>query len=442
MRDGFLPFAAPDIDQAELNEIKEALDSGWITTGPKAERFEQEFARFVGSKYAIAVNSCTAALHLALQATGLQAGDFVLTTPYTFAATAEVIRHLNGTPLLVDVDPDTLNMDPRALAETIDDLEGCLAAGGKPKTAGVDRIIGNGSSSGRKESLAANRDKRRSIAKAVIPVHLAGQPCEMDAINAVAADYQLAVIEDAAHALPAAYKSQRIGGVGRGGKRQAVCFSFYATKTLTTGEGGMLTTDNPEWAHSFRMMSLHGISQDAWKRYSSEEHWYYDIIAPGYKYNMSDIAAAMGLAQLKKAERMWERRKEIAQRYSEAFAHDSAFQLPTVRPDVEHAWHLYMLRLNSEHLSIDRAQFISALKRRNIGVSVHFIPLHLHSYYRDLYGYQPEDFPVAYREYQREISLPIYSKMSNRDVQDVIDAVTEVANSNRKRETIDAVIGF
>ncbi len=260
MRDGFLPFAVPDIDQAELNEIKEALDSGWITTGPKAERFEQEFARFVGSKYAIAVNSCTAALHLALQATGLQAGDFVLTTPYTFAATAEVICHLNGTPLLVDVDPDTLNMDPRALAETIDDLEGCLAAGGKPKTAGVDRIIGNGSSTGRKESLAANRDKHRSIAKAVIPVHLAGQPCEMDAINAVAADYQLAVIEDAAHALPAAYKNQRIGGAGSGGKRQAVCLSMYATKTLTTGEGGMFINDNPEWAIISRMMSLDVIS--------------------------------------------------------------------------------------------------------------------------------------------------------------------------------------
>ncbi len=203
----------------------------------------------------------------------------------------------------------------------------------------------------------------------------------------------------------------------------------------------MLTTDNREWAESFRIMSLHGISKDAWKRHSSEEHWYYEIIAPGYKYNMSDIAAAMGLAQLKKAERMWKRRREIAQRYNRAFADHPAFQLPTVRPNVEHAWHLYMLRLNLEHLSIDRTQFISALNKRNIGVGVHFIPLHLHPYYRDTYGYKPEDFPVAYREYQREISLPIYSKMSNRDVQDVIEVVTEVANKSRDG-SIDAVIGF
>ena len=292
MRVGSLPFALPDIDQAELNEIKEALDSGWLTTGPKAHRFEQEFAHFVGSKYAVAVNSCTAALHLALQATGLQAGDFVFTTPYTFAATAEVIRHLNGTPVFVDVDPDTLNMDPYALAKTIDDLECCLT-GGKPKTAAVDRVIENGLNIGGKESFTACKDKRKSIARAVIPVHLAGQPCEMDAINTVAADYRLAVIEDAAHALPAAYKNRRIGGATGEGRRQVVCFSFYATKTLTTGEGGMLTTDNPEWAHSFRMMSLHGISQDAWKRYMADGSWYYEIVAPGYKYNMNDIAAGM-----------------------------------------------------------------------------------------------------------------------------------------------------
>ena len=203
----------------------------------------------------------------------------------------------------------------------------------------------------------------------------------------------------------------------------------------------MLTTDNREWAESFRNMSLHGISTDTWKRYSSEGQWYYEIIAPGYKYNMSDIVAAMGLAQLKKTERMWKRRKEIAQRYNEAFAHHPAFQLPTVLSNLEHAWHLYMLRLNLEHLSIDRAQFISALNKGNIGVSVHFIPLHLHPYYRDTYGYEPEDFPVAYEEYQREISLPIYSKMSDRDVQDVIEIVTEIANKNRDG-SIDAVIGF
>ncbi len=441
MRDVFLPFAVPDLDQAELNEIKEVLDSGWITTGPKAERFEQEFADFVGSKDAIAVNSCTAALHLALQATGLQPGDFVLTTPYTFAATAEVIRHLNGIPVFVDVDPDTLNMDPHALAKTIEDLERCLDVGGEPATIAVSRVIENGLNSGRKESLEAHKDKRRSIARAIIPVHLAGQPCEMDSINAVASEYRVAVIEDAAHALPAAYKSQRIGGAAKGVKRQAVCFSFYATKTLTTGEGGMLTTDNLEWAENFRMMSLHGISKDAWKRYSSDGQWYYEIIAPGYKYNMSDIVAAMGLAQLKKTERMWKRRKEIAQRYNEAFAHHPAFQLPTVLSNLEHAWHLYMLRLNLEHLSIDRAQFISALNKGNIGVSVHFIPLHLHPYYRDTYGYEPEDFPVAYEEYQREISLPIYSKMSDRDVQDVIEIVTEIANQNRDG-SVDAVIGF
>lgn len=379
-REAFLPFALPDIDDAELTQIKEALESGWVTTGPKTHQFEAEFAAYVGAKHAIAVNSCTAAMHLALEAIGLQRGDEVITTPYTFAATAEVIRYFDARPVFVDVDIHDLNVRPDLLEAAI-----------TPQT------------------------------RAIIPVHIAGLPAEMEDILDVAQRHNLPVIEDAAHAFPTSYKGQMIGSLS-----SFTCFSFYATKTITTGEGGMICTDDDVWAERCRTMALHGISKDAWKRYTAEGSWYYEIVAPGYKYNMTDIAAGMGLAQLRKAKRMHERRGEIAARYNQAFASLSELQIPHDRSDSQHAWHLYMLRLNLEHLSIDRAQFADELKRRHIGISVHFIPLHLHPYYRETYAYRPEDFPVASQEYLREISLPIYSKMSDLDVQDVIDAVLEV----------------
>jgi dTDP-4-amino-4,6-dideoxygalactose transaminase len=384
-RKEFLAFAVPDLDGQELEGIREALACGWITSGPKARQFEEEFARFVGTRNAVAVNSCTAAMHLALEAIGLKEGDEVVTTPFTFAATSEVIRYFGARPVFVDVDPSSLNMDPSMIE---------------------DVVTGN--------------------TKAILPVHIAGLPADMSAIAEAAQKHDLRIIEDAAHAFPTKYEGRTIGSIG-----DITCFSFYATKTITTGEGGMICTDNDTWAERCRIMSLHGISKDAWKRYTAEGSWFYEIVAPGFKYNMTDIAAAMGVAQLRKAQIMTARRTEIAQRYNRAFEGLPELQIPADRSDCEHAWHLYMLRLQLDRLRIDRARFAEELKKRNIGISVHFIPLHIHPYYREMYGYKPEDFPVAYREYLREISLPIYSKMSDQDVEDVIGAVGDIVRMYR-----------
>lgn len=384
-RSSFLHFALPDTDETEINEMAEAIRSGWVTTGPKTRQFEQEFAAVVEARHAIAVNSCTAAMHLALEAIGLQQGDEVITSPYTFAATAEVVTYFQAKPVLVDICPTDLNINP-------DQIE------------------------------AAVTERTRAI----IPVHIAGLPAELDAIYTIADKHGLTVIEDAAHAFPAKYKGRTIGAAAVGGQRSAVCFSFYATKTITTGEGGMICTDDEALAERCRLMALHGISKDAWKRYTAEGSWYYEIIAPGYKYNMTDVAAAMGLAQLRKAERMWQRRREIARRYNEAFSALPELRIPADRADCQHAWHLYILRLNLDWLRLDRAQFIQELKQLNIGASVHFIPLHLHPYYHHAYGYRPTDFPVAFSEFQRVVSLPIYSKMSDEDVADVIQAVSSL----------------
>ena len=449
-----LPFALPDLDGAELTEIKEALDSGWITTGPKTHRFEEAFAAYVGAAHAVAVNSGTAAMHLALEAIGLRRGDLVLTTPYTFAATAEVIRYFDAVPVFIDIDPKTFNMDVAQLAQAVQDL--CV--GGRAAHRWLPPTLRNPQCPKRRGTLSATCiESSRSIRnpKSIIPVHIAGLPADLDAIYPIAAQHNLAVVEDEAHALAAQYNGQMIGSPNpqcpkRRGTLSAtcterqprvasrsipnpqfVCFSFYATKALTTGEGGMICTDDAELAERCRIMALHGISKDAWKRYTAEGSWYYEIIAPGYKYNMTDVAAAMGLAQLVKVERMWRRRREIAGRYNEAFKAMPELQVPHDRPDCQHAWHLYMLRLNLERLRIDRARFIEELKGRKIGTSVHFIPLHLHPYYRDTYGYRPEDFPVAWREYQREVSLPIYSRMSDADVQRVIEAVQETVQAHR-----------
>jgi dTDP-4-amino-4,6-dideoxygalactose transaminase len=395
MRNRFLPFAVPDVDRSELNEIKEALDSGWVTTGPKTRQFEAEFAAAVGAKHAVAVNSCTAAMHLALEAIGLQRGDEIITTPYTFAATAEVVRYFDARPVFVDICPADFNINPDLI-----------------------------------KAVVTNRTK------AIMPVHIAGLPADLDAIYAIAARHNLAVVEDAAHAFLAKYKGQFIGQDLDSDLTfhfpRFTCFSFYATKTITTGEGGMICTDNDALAERCRMMALHGMSKDAWSRYTAKGSWYYEIIAPGYKYNMTDIAAAMGLAQLRKAGHMWQRRQEIAMRYNDAFGPLPELQIPVNRADCQHAWHLYILRLNLDRLRINRAQFIEELKQLNIGTSVHFIPLHFHPYYRETYGYDPTDFPVAFKEFQRVISLPIYSKMSGEDVEDVVDSVSRVVNRWRK----------
>lgn len=381
MRENFLPFALPDTGETEVAAVSDVIRSGWLTTGTHVRAFEAKFAKYVGARHAIAVNSCTAAMHLALEALKIQPGDKVLTTPYTFAATAEVIRYLGADPLFVDVRPDTLNLDVEQVARAL----------------------------------------REHRVAAIIPVHIAGEPCDLDGLRAVAGD--IPVIEDAAHALPTKLGSRIIGNLST-----FTCFSFYATKTLTTGEGGMITTDDDALADRCRIMSLHGINRDAWKRYTSEGTWRYEIVAPGYKYNLTDIAAAIGLVQLEKLEPMWKRRVEIARRYDDAFRVRPELQLPTRAPDNQHAWHLYMLRIDNARLTGGRDVFMQELRRHNIGASVHFIPLHLHAYYREAYDLQPSDFPIATREFEREISLPIYSRMTDRDVEDVITAVLEIAD--------------
>ena len=399
-KDSFLPFSVPLIEEDEIKEVLETLRSGWITTGPKVNEFETEFGKYIGCKHAISVNSCTAALHLALDAIGIGEEDEVITSPMTFAATAEVIRYFKAKPLFIDIQNDTMNMDVNKLEETVER---------KRKDGTLGRV------------------------KGIIPVHYGGYPCRMDAITRVARENSMMVVEDAAHAFPCFYRGKVIGTIG-----DMTCFSFYATKCITTGEGGMITTDNDEWAERIRIMRLHGISKDAWKRYTSEGNWYYEILAPGYKYNLTDPAAALGVTQLRKANRMWERRKAIASYYTNAFKEMSEIETPLANDvwesdhGTKHSWHLYALKLKEDYLSIKRDRFIEELKGRGIGTSVHFIPLHIHPYYRETYGYKPEDFPVAYETYKRIISLPIYAKMSDGDAQRVVQAVKEVVTLYRK----------
>lgn len=382
----FLPFHVPAITEDEIQAVVETMRSGWLTTGPKVKQLEGDFARYVGSRYAVAVNSGTAALHLALDAIGLRAGDEVILPTMTFAATAEVVRYFNATPVLVDCQSDTLNIDPQRIERAI-----------TPKT------------------------------KAIIPVHFAGHPCDMDAIMEIARAHKLAVIEDAAHALPARYYGRMVGTIG-----DITCFSFYATKTITTGEGGMATTENPEWAERMRLMSLHGISKDAWKRYTAEGSWYYEILFPGYKYNLTDIAAAIGVEQLKKCDAFWVQRQHYATCYGKAFRDVPGISAPQGADCGQHAWHLYVIQLELERLRIDRNHFIELLKEHQIGTSVHFIPLHLHPYYRDLYGYRCEDFPRASAAYDRILSLPIYPRLTSADVQRVIGVVSSLVKEYRR----------
>jgi dTDP-4-amino-4,6-dideoxygalactose transaminase len=382
----FLPFHRPDIGDAEIRAVVETLKSGWLTTGRKVKAFEEQFAQYVGSKYAVAVNSGTAALHLALDAVGLEEGDEVIVPTMTFAATAEVVLYFKAKPVLVDCQPDTFNLDPAKLEAAI-----------------------------------------TSKTKAIIPVHIAGQPCEMDEILRIAKKHSLKVIEDAAHALPASYRGRSIGTIG-----DITCFSFYATKTITTGEGGIATTNSPEWANRMRVMSLHGISLDAWDRYTDKGSWYYEIIRPGYKYNLTDIAAALGIEQLKRCEQFYQARRRIAAQYDEAFRHLPEVQIPNCTEDVQHAWHLYVIQLNLERLKINREEFIKALKSQNIGTSVHFIPLHLHPFYHDTFGYTPKDFSSASAAFERIVSLPIYPKMTYGNVRDVIGAVRILIQEYRR----------
>jgi perosamine synthetase len=382
----FLPFHVPQIEEDDIRAVREVMESGWITTGPKAVKFEEEFARFVGARHAIAVSSGTAALHVALEAIGLGEGDEVVLPTLTFAATAEAVAYCKARPVLVDCEPDTFNLDPVLAERAI-----------TPRT------------------------------RAIVPVHFAGHPCDMTRLLRIARKHGLRVIEDAAHALSARYKGKMVGAFG-----DMTCFSFYATKNITTGEGGLTTTEDDAWAERMRVMRLHGISKDAWKRYTAEGSWRYEILAPGFKYNLTDMQAAMGLSQLAKCQTMWARRTSLAQRYSEALGGVDTFEIPSARSDVQHAWHLYVIRVRPGELRIHRDRVIEELKARGIGTSVHFIPLHLHPYYRDRWGYRPGDFPVAEDYFERCISLPLYSAMSGEDQTRVIDALTEIASIYRR----------
>lgn len=393
-REEFLPFALPSIGEEEIAEVVDTLRSGWVTTGPKVKRFEADFSAYTAASHALGVNSCTAGLHTALAALGIGRGDEVIVPTLTFCATANVVVHLGATPVLVDIDSD-FQIDPVAVEKSI------------------------------------TRDTR-----AIMPVHYAGQACDLDAIYEIAAQHKLAIVEDGAHAVGTTYHGERIGSdllaSGYPHLRRATAFSFYANKNMTTGEGGMITTADDQLASEMRVLSLHGMSKDAWKRYAEPGSWFYEVVDAGYKNNMTDIAAALGIHQLRRLDGFIRARQRYARMYDEAFAGLDALETPITHPDRNHVYHLYAIRLNRERLTINRAEFINQLKELKIGASVHFIPVHLHPFYRDRFGYRRGDLPRAEAVYDSILSLPLYPSMSARDVNDVIEAVHHISSTNRR----------
>ena len=377
----FIPFSRPWIDETEIEAVSQVLASKWISTGARVCEFERAFAEYLGVKHAIAVSSCTAALHLSLVVTGIGAEDEVITTPYTFTATAEAIRYVGAKPVFVDICPETLNIDVTKIEQAI-----------TPRT------------------------------KAIMPVHIAGLPCDMDALRQICQTHNLVLIDDAAHAIPTKYKGQYIGTLG-----DLSAFSFYANKNITTGEGGMITTNNDTFAEPLRTMRLHGIDKDAWARQSRRSIWRYDITTEGYKYNMTDIQAAMGLCQLMKLNKLHERRQNFAHIYQTELAKVSQISTPFVPDDSsEHAWHLYIIQLNTG----DRDEFVEALREENIECSVHYIPLHLFEFYQKQYGYSVGDFPRAEEAFERVVSLPLYPGLTESDVHLVVDTIRSVLRSS------------
>jgi dTDP-4-amino-4,6-dideoxygalactose transaminase len=377
VRDSFLGFGTPLIEDAEINEVVESLRAGWLVTGPKVARFEAMFQQYIGAQHARAVNSCTAALHLSLLVSGIKPGDEVITTPMTFCATVNTIVHAGATPVLVDCDRDTLLIDPQRIEDAI-----------TPRT------------------------------RAIVPVHLCGRPCNMDAIMDIAARHNLIVIEDAAHAIETVYKGRKIGNIGH-----LTAFSFYATKNVVTGEGGMVTTNNSDFADKIKVYALHGMSKDAWKRFSKEGYKHYQVVFPGFKYNMMDLQAALGLHQLGRVDRNLQRRNSIWKMYNDAFA-QLPIQLPAPdEPDTVHGRHLYPLMVDKDRSGVTRDEFLQRLHEMNIGAGVHYIGVHLHPYYQDRFGYQPEDFPNATWVSDRTVSIPFSPKLTDGDVADVIAAV-------------------
>ena len=386
IRDSFLVFGQPLIGEEEIREVVDTLKSGWLGTGPKVHKFEEDFKDYIGCRHALALNSCTAGLFLALETVGVGAGDEVITTPMTFAATGNVVIHHGATPVFVDVDRHTMNIDPDLIESAI-----------------------------------------TSRTKAIMPVHMTGRPCKMDEIMDIAHRHSLYVIEDAAHAIETWYGDRKVGDIS-----DITVFSFYVTKNVVTGEGGMITTGNDDWAEEMRIKSLHGISKDAWKRYSSEGFQPYETIYPGYKFNMMDIQAALGIHQLARVEESLKVRERHWRRYNQAFEDMPEIITPLEEEGIKHARHLYTILIRPEMLTIDRNQFIEALKAENIGSGVHFVALHLHEYYRNTFGYRRGDFPSAEFISDRTISLPMSAKLSDKDVDDVIAAVKKVVQQHTR----------
>ena len=387
VRKRFLVFGKPKITKAEIIEVLKTIKSGWLGTGPKTKQFEEDFKKYIGAKHAIALNSCTAGLHLALDVLGIKDGDEVITTPLTFSSTANVIVHHHAIPVFADIDPLTWNIDPQQI-----------------------------------EAKVTNKTQ------AIIPVHLHGRPCNMDAINKIARKYNLYIVEDAAHAAEAIYKNKKIGTIS-----DFTAFSFYVTKNIMTGEGGMLTTANDKWAEEARIRSLHGISKDAWKRYSAEGFKPYETIYPGYKYNMMDLVASFGIHQLTNVNDNLKLRNNYWGMYESVFHNDPLLTTPALEEkNTVHARHLYALLLQIEKLKITRNQFIEALRQEGIGSGIHFTPLHLHKFYRETYGYKTGDFPNSEFVGERVISLPLSPALTKADVNDVIKAVLKLLSYFKK----------
>lgn len=379
-KDNFLIFGSPAIEEAEILEVIATMKSGWLGTGPKVARFEQDFATYKGAKYTIALNSCTAALHLSLLAAGIKPGDEVLTTPLTFCATVNAIIHAGATPILVDVNPRTQNIDPEQIVQKI-----------TPRT------------------------------RAIVPVHMAGLPCEMDAIMEIARAHSLKVIEDCAHAIETEYKGQKAGTLGDFG-----CFSFYVTKNIVTGEGGMVISRTEEGASRLKVLALHGMSKDAWKRFGDEGYKHYQVVECGFKYNMMDLQAAIGIHQLQRIDTYWKRREEIWQQYNTAFA-ALPITLPAApEPDTRHGYHLYTILIDEEKTNMSRDQFLNAMTAHNIGVGVHYLSIPEHPYYQNTFGWKPEEYPNAMKIGRQTASLPLSARLSDADVQDVIAAVKQI----------------
>ena len=393
-----IPFFRPALTDDEINEVVATLRSGWLTSGPKVERFEKEFASAVGATKGIAVNSATAALHLAVEAFGLKPGQGVLVPTMTFAATAEVVRYQGAIPILVDCEPGTLNLD-------FDDATRKLSA----------------------DYLSMMKTKPTEIV-GIMPVHVGGVMMDLARLKRFAAAHNLWIVEDSAHAFPAGWRNDKNTSWQHrsNGSKSVTCYSFYANKTITTGEGGMAVTNNRRLAQRMKLMSLHGLSHDAWGRYSGNGSWDYKIVAPGFKYNLTDIAAAIGIHQLNRAEAMRQEREQIAKQYIEGFAELEQIELPSCEPNRILSWHLFPIRLKLKHLDIDRNQFINELKRAGVGCSVHWRPLHSHPYYRNTFGWRARDFPVATAEWKRLISLPVFPGMREAETQHVINSVKRI----------------